>query len=109
MVHVSLTKDHPAVKDSSLGPRVLEGIFVGNEHSSSFVCAYIPSLGRLVLVNEVKLFPDALPFLEPCFHNMQGFTERDLANFRLPLRQVSSKKSERITQLLCLSRCSNAE
>jgi hypothetical protein len=94
MVHVSLTKDHPAVKDSSLGPRVFEGIFFGNEHSSPLVRAYIPSLGRLVLANEVKFFPDALPFLEPCFHNMQGFTERDLANFRLPLRPVSSKKSE---------------
>jgi hypothetical protein len=99
MVHVSLTKDHPAVKDSSLGPRVFEGIFFGNEHSSPLVRAYIPSLGRLVLANEVKFFPDALPFLEPCFHNMQGFTERDLANFRLPLRPVSSKKSERIAQL----------
>jgi hypothetical protein len=51
-------------------------------------------LGRLVLANEVKFFPEALPFLEPCFHNMQSFTERDVANFRLPLRPVSSKKSE---------------
>ncbi len=99
MVHVSLTKDHPEVKNSSLGPRVFEGIFFGNEHSSPLVRAYIPSLSRLVLANEVKFLPDALPFLEPCFHNMQGFTERDLANFRLPLRPVSSKKSERITQL----------
>jgi hypothetical protein len=99
MVHVSLTKDHPVVKDSSLGPRVFEGIFFDNEHSSPLVRVYIPSLGRLVLANEVKFFPDALPFLEPCFHNMQDFTERDLANFRLPLRPVSSKNSERIAQL----------
>ncbi len=52
-----------------------------------------------MLANEVNFFPDALPFLEPCFHNIQGFTERDLANFRRPLRPVSSKKSERIAQL----------
>ncbi len=94
MMHIFLTKDHPSVKDLSFGPRVFEGIFFGNEHSSPVICAYIPSLGRLVLTNEVKFFPDALPFLEPCFHNMQGFTERDLANFHLPLRSVSSKKSE---------------
>jgi hypothetical protein len=56
MVHVSLTKDHPAVKDSSLSPRVFEGIFFGNEHSSPLVCAY-----------------------------MQGFTDHDLAKFHLPL------------------------
>jgi hypothetical protein len=30
---------------------------------------------------------------------MQGFTERDLAIFHLPLRPVSSKKSEWISQL----------
>jgi GTPase Era involved in 16S rRNA processing len=30
---------------------------------------------------------------------MQGFTERDLANFRLPLRPISSKKGEQIAQL----------
>jgi hypothetical protein len=30
---------------------------------------------------------------------MQGFTERDLANFRLPLCPVSSKKSEWLSQL----------
>jgi hypothetical protein len=82
-----------------LGTRVFEGIFFGNEYSAPFVCAYIPSVGRLVLTNEIKFSPDAVPFLEPCFHNMQGFTERDLANFLLPLRPVSSKKSERIAQL----------
>jgi hypothetical protein len=59
MAHVSLTKDHPAVKDSSLEPRVFEGIFFGNEHSSPLVCAYIQSLGRLVLANEVKFLPDS--------------------------------------------------
>jgi hypothetical protein len=80
------------VEGSSLGPCVFEGIFFGNEHSSPLVCEYIPSLGRLVLANEVKFFPDALPFLEPCFHNMQGFTERDLANFRLPMRVRSPRK-----------------
>ncbi len=84
MVYVSLTKDYPAVKDSSLGSRVFEGIFFGNEHSSPLVRAYIPNLGRLVLANEVKFFPNALPFLEPCFHNMQGFTERDLAPTSTP-------------------------
>jgi hypothetical protein len=82
-LHVFLTEDRPAVKDSSLGPHIVEGIFFGNEHSSPLVCAYIPHLGRLVLVNEVNFVSDALPFLEPCFHNMQGFTERDLANFHL--------------------------
>ncbi len=56
-------------------------------------------MGRLVLTNEIKFSPDAVPFLEPCFHNMQGFTECDLANFLLPLHPVSSKKSERIAQL----------
>ncbi len=61
---------HPTVKDSSLGLRVFEGNFFGNEHSSPLVRAY-----------------------------MQGFTERDLANFHLPLCPVSSKKSERISQL----------
>lgn len=96
MVHVALTKDHTAVKDS---PRVFEGFFFGNEHSSPLVRTYIPSLGRLVLATEVKFLPDAIPFIEPCFHNMQGFTERDLANFHLPLPPVSSKKIERITQL----------
>ncbi len=59
-MYVSLTKDHPTVKDSSLGPLVLEGIFFGNEYSSPLVRTYIPSLGRLVLANEVKFFPDAL-------------------------------------------------
>ena len=33
LVHVTMTKDHPQVKDSSLGPRALEGIFFGNEPS----------------------------------------------------------------------------
>jgi hypothetical protein len=74
-------------------------IFFDNEHSSPLVRTYIPSLDRLVLTNEVKFFPDALPFLDPCFHNMQGFTESTLANFLLPLRPVYSKKSERIAQV----------
>ncbi len=39
MVHVSLTKDHAAVEDSSLGSRVFEGIFYGNGHSSPLVRA----------------------------------------------------------------------
>ena len=33
LVHVTMTKDHPQVKVSSLGPRALEGIFFGNEPS----------------------------------------------------------------------------
>ena len=99
LVHVTMTKDHPQVKDSSLGPRALEGIFFGNEPSSRLVRAYIPSLGRMVLANKVNIFPDPVPFLEPCFHDMRGFTERDLANLRRPLRSLATKKSERLAQL----------
>ena len=49
----------------------------------------------MTLANEVNFFPDKVPFLEPCFHNMEGFTERNLANFRLPIRPLASKKGER--------------
>jgi hypothetical protein len=58
LVHVTLPKDHPEVKDSSFGARALEGIFFGNDPNSSLVRAYIPRLNRVVSANEVKIFPD---------------------------------------------------
>jgi hypothetical protein len=55
LVHVTAPKDHPEVKDSSLGARALEGIFFGNDPNSPLVRAYIPRLNRIVSANEVIL------------------------------------------------------
>ena len=96
LVHVTDPKDHPEVKDSSLGARALEGIFLGNDPNSPLVRAYIPRLNRIVSANEVKTFPDHCPFLDPCMHDMTGFTTSDLANLRVPLRPLATRKNEHI-------------
>jgi hypothetical protein len=99
LVHVTLPKDHPEVKGSSLGARALEGIFFGNDPNSPLVRAHIPRLNRIVSANEVKIFPDHCPFLDPCMYDTTDFTTSYLTNLRVPLPPLATRKSERIAQI----------
>ncbi len=99
LVHVTLPKDDPEVKDSSLGARALEWIFFGNDPNSPLVHVYIPRLNHIVSANEVKIFPDYWPFLEPCMYDITDFTTSNLVNLRVPLRPLATCKRERIAQI----------
>jgi hypothetical protein len=84
LLHVTLPKDHPEVKGSSLGDS-----------------AYVPRLGGIVEATDVKVFPDACPFLEPYMHGMTGFKERDLATLPSPVAPISfaNKRAHRLSIL----------
>ena len=68
LVIIKLPKEHRLVKDSSNGPRGLEGLFFGCHPISPLVRVWVPSLQRFVLSKNCEIYDNLFPYKERCMH-----------------------------------------
>jgi len=72
-------KDHLRVTDTSNCMQVVCCIFLGCLSASPLVKVLIPSTGEIAYHNEVEIFDDKLPFVDPsCMPDRQGFSDKDI-------------------------------
>ena len=78
LVFIELPKEHRLVKDSSNGPRGLEGLFFGCHPISPLARVWVPSLQRFVLSKNCEIYDTLFPYKERCMHNLTGFTKQEI-------------------------------